>query len=288
MSGSSPYVADVAAESFEQTILQAPADQTVLVDFWAEWCGPCKMLGPVLERIAESYKGKVFVAKINVDENPQLSQQFSVQGIPAVKIFQEGKIVEQFVGALPEMQIRSILEKIVKSESDNYVVSGNEALENNKLDEAKELFQKALDEDTNHNGAKIGLAKVALKQNDFDKARELANSIELGNKEHDEAQAIINQITFSDACIENGGKEAFIQQLQDDENNLDARYALAHCLAAEGKYQEALEELLAVVKKDKKYNNGAAKDAMVKIFSVIGQRSKLADEYRNKLEWILY
>lgn len=288
MPHSSDFVIDINQETFETVVLMAPEDQTVVVDFWAPWCAPCRTLGPILERVVGSFQNRVLLAKVNVDENPMLSAQYGIQGIPAVKIFRDGEIVAQFVGALQEGEIRRILEPHVSSEADDLVEHGRHLRDQGAVNEAEDRFQKALQAEPRHAGAKLELAKFALQRGDIDNAESLAKSIEINEHEYEEAQGILNRIQFRKEAAEGGGFEGLVEKLRLDENNLDARYRLACHLVAQGEYRQALEEFLTVLKKNKKYNEGAAKTAMVKVFSIIGQRSPLADEYRDKLEWVLY
>ncbi|MBN2329361.1 MAG: thioredoxin [Candidatus Omnitrophica bacterium] len=288
MSSNNPYVIDATLETFESEVLQAPDNVTVLADFWAPWCAPCRQLGPVLEKLAASYSGRVKIVKINTDENEELSMHFGIQGIPAVKVFQQGKLIHEFTGALPEFQIRQILDQFVSSETDDIASQGLEWLKEGQTEKAKQCFENAFTIDPDNKKAMLGLAQIAVQEGDWEKAEHMAGAIEITDQEYEEAQGIVNRLEFVKESKASGGSEACAERLRDDECNLDVRYALACCLAAEQKYQESLEEFLAVIKKNKNYRDGAAKRAMVKVFSIIGQRSALADEYRDKLEWILY
>jgi len=288
MATNNPYIIDVTEENFESVVLDAPEDVTVLVDFWAPWCAPCRMMEPIFEKLASSYNGRLRIAKINTDENPILGGHFGIQGIPAVKIFRSGELVSEFTGALPEAQLCQILDRFVASETDDIASQGQKWLAEGQIAKAKHCFENAFTIDPDNLGAKLGLAQIALHESDLAKAEQLASSIEAHEKEYDAAQGILNRLGFMKACQEWGGKYACAERIDKNPDDLDARFALASCLAAEGRYQEALEEFLTIVKKNKTYKEGAVKFAMVKVFSIIGQRSPLADEYRDKLEWILY
>lgn len=283
-----PYIMEVNEAVFESVVMLAPEEVTVVVDFWAPWCAPCRALTPVLESIAESYDGRVLLAKVNVDQNQQLAAQFQIQGIPAVKIIRGGKIVSEFTGALPEFEIRRIIERFVSTEADDAAKDGEQLLEEGKLDEAAACFQEAVDADPNNSTARLGLAKVALKQGDDENAALHAKAVELGDSNYDNAQAILNRLEFKQTSQEYGGEISAREALEADPGDLDARYALGCCFAAEERYQEALEEFLSIVKRNKQYGEGKAKTAMVKVFSIIGQRSTLADNYRDQLELVLY
>ncbi|MGC9328859.1 MAG: thioredoxin [Candidatus Hinthialibacter sp.] len=288
MPSNNPYVVDATLETFESEVLQAPSNVTVLVDFWAPWCAPCRQLSPALEKAAASYAGRVKVVKINTDENQELSMHFGIQGIPAVKIFQQGKLIHEFTGAIPEFQVQKILEQFVASEADDIVSQGFKWLEEGRIEKAKQCFDNAFMIDSENKKAQLGLAQIALHEGDYEKAEQMAGAFEITDSDYEEAQGILSRLEFMKECKASGGRETCAGRLQNEESNLDVRYALACCLAAEQKYQESLEEFLSVLKKNKNYKDGAAKRAMVKVFSIIGQRSALADEYRDKLEWILY
>lgn len=288
MSNAAVPVYDVTAENFEALVLQAPPDTVVLVDFWAPWCAPCRQLTPALENIAVSYKGRVRVAKINVDENPDLSEAFGIQGIPAVKIFRDGEMISQFTGAVPEPEIRRLLTRLVPSAPDDGLEPGRAYMRAGDLAKAGRYFQKILENDPTHAAARLELARVALLQDDLETARREAGAVEAGTPDYDEAQKILHRVEFLAECQGFGDLTEFQRRVQADETDLDARYRLALCLAAGEEYPRALEELITVLKKNKNYKEGAAKNAMLKIFTLVGPRSPLANEYREKLSWILF
>lgn len=288
MAHTSEHIFDAGFENFDELVLDAPQDQLVLVDFWASWCAPCRMLAPVLEQVVEQYGGRVALAKVDVDRNPQLAAQFGVQGIPAVKIFRGGEMVSEFTGALPELEIRSIVDRFLPSESDNRAAGAMEALHAGRMDEAKAAFEAILNEDPANSKANLGMAEIRLAEGDAGGAEEYAKKVGLSSDDHEAAENLLNRVQFIRHADEMGGPEACRERAQRDENDLDARFGLACGLAAREQYAEALEEFLAIQKKNKKYQDGAARAAMVNIFNIIGARSDLANEYRKKLEWVLY
>lgn len=288
MSSNEQTVVDVNQSNFEEIVLNAPDERVIIVDFWAPWCSPCRMLGPILEQVVASFHGEVVLAKVNVDENQSLAMQYRVQGIPAVKFFQGGKVVDEFTGALPEQDIQRRLESFVSTQSDERLTKAQSFWDGGALDLAEAQYKEILKDDPGQVDAKLALAKIQLEKHELTKAYEYAKSIEIGEKHHEEAQGIMNHISFLKECGEDTSKTELKKKLEADEGDLDARYHLACCYAAEEEYQLALEEFLTVLKKDKKYKDGAAKDAMVRIFTIIGQRSQLADDYRDKMEWLLY
>jgi putative thioredoxin len=279
---------DVTEREFEARVIGESQKRPVVIDFWSPMCAPCEILGPILERVVDSYGGKVALAKVKVDTSPQLAAAFSVQGVPAVKVIKEGRLVAEFVGARPEEEVRMILDGIVPSEADELTVDAARKAEAGSLDEAEALYRQALAAKPDHPGATIGLAYVAVERGTQDEARRLAGSIEPGTKEKELADALIAQLDFGAGCVGGTERAALEERVAADAGDLDARYELAGCLAAEGGYERALQTLLEIIERDKKYKEGAAKSMMVKIFGIVGKRSELADTYRDKLASLLY
>jgi putative thioredoxin len=288
MNAPGAHVYDVTESEFQQNVIEASHQRAVVVDFWSPMCGPCRVLGPILERIVENAGGKLALAKIKVDENPGLAMSFGVQGVPAVKVFRNGKVVTEFVGALPESDVQRILDAVVPSEADELVEKASAHAKAGQAQEAEALYRQALAKKPDHRPATLGLAYLAVERGGLDEARRLAESIDPGTPEKELADALVAQLDFLGECRALGDKAPFAARVAADPDDLEARYALAHCLAAEGAYAQALEELLEIIRRDKAFKDGAAKDAMVRIFGIVGKRSDLADAYRSKLASALY
>lgn len=285
---SAEVVFDVAPGRFDEQVVQASFKHAVVVDFWAEWCAPCRALTPVLERVVGSFKGRAVLAKVNIEQDGEVAARYGVQSIPNVKVFREGKVVGQFMGALPEPQVARILEAVIPSRADELIAEGDHLLQEGKPDEGEKRYQKALQDDPQHSGALIRLGRLALEAGDLDRAQEMLSRIEENAAEYDAARGLLARIEFSRTCQQKGGRAACEKRLAEDDGDLDARYDLACCLAAEGEYEPALEQFLAIFSVDKNYRDQASKDAMVRIFSLVGLRSELANTYRRKLAAVLY
>ncbi len=274
---------EVTEADFEERVIRASSQRPVAVDFWAPWCAPCRMLGPALERVVRSFGGRMALAKLNVDGAPGLASRYGVQGIPAVKVFQDGRVAAEFVGARGEREVKEILSRIVSSEADELTARAAELLRSGRTGEAEEAYNRVLEDSPGHPGALLGLARIALEREDFGAARESASRIDPGAEERGDAEGILARLDILEECARLGGREA-----AGSSDEMDAAYARGVCLAAEGGYEEALRQLLALLERDKRYRGGAAKDAMVRIFSIVGKRSRLADEYRSRLAGVLY
>ncbi len=279
-------VFDANESDFEERVLRASAERAVVVDFWAPWCGPCRMLGPVLERVVESAGGALALAKVNVDENQALAARYGVQSIPAVKVFVNGQVATEFVGALPEEEVRRILSAAAPSDADKLVAQGDQLAAEGKTDEAEAAYRDALAKDPRHAAASLRLARIALDKGDAAEAKRLAEAAKADARE--DAEAILARIEFLETCEQAGGLEAAQAAADAAADDPDKLYALGCCLAARGRYEDALETLLRSVQLDKDHRDAAAKKAMVQIFSLVGPKSDLANEYRSRLASALY
>ena len=270
------FVREVNAPDFAEAVVRRSHDVPVVVDFWAEWCGPCKTLGPVLERLASDYAGGFELVKIDVDANQALAQQFGVQGIPFVMAFKSGQPVDQFTGALPEAQVRTWLDGIVPSQLDLTVDEARTAMLDGNDDRAEELLRAVLSEKMDHEEAGTTLASLYLSQGDNPRALDvLAPLSPTGEVEKLRATARLTQPDGADVAALSAEVEA---NPEDDA----ARLELARALAASAEFEPALDHLLVVVRK-KNNRLDEARNAMVDVFEVLGPDHPLSLTYRRQL-----
>lgn len=281
MESTSPYIKDVTVEDFQQAVLQKSHELPVVVDFWAEWCGPCRTLGPTLEKLASDAAGAFLLAKVDVDANQELATQFNVQGIPTVIGFVGGAPVDQFTGALPENAIRQWLTNLLPSELDLVVEQARDAAIAGNLETAERLFAAALEEQPDHQEAGTGLAALQIASGRQDEALILLGKLAVTDEvERLQSAARLTASRGSDlAEIE--------QRLEADPDNDATRIDLALTLAGRAEYEPALDQLLVVVKARGSHKD-AARKAMLDIFEVLGDGHPLTSTYRRQLASALF
>ena len=279
------WVKDVTDVTFDREVIEQSRRVPVVIDFWAPWCAPCRTLGPVLERLAEEHGGAFVLAKINVDENPQVSTAFGIRSIPAVKAVHEGEVVDEFVGALPEATLRQFLRGILPSESDRLAEEARSAEHRGDRDGALALYRRALEGDPNHPAARLGLGRL-LSDSDADAALAELDRVLPATAERTEADRLAARLRLA---RENGAGDAELRaRLQMEPNDLEARLKLARLLAARQEYEAALAHLLEVVKRDRSYEDEAGRKSMLDIFQILGSANPLTEKYRSELARVLF
>lgn len=275
-------VIDASDRDFATAVVERSRSVPVVVDFWAPWCGPCRVIGPVLERLASEAQGAFVLAKVNVDESPALSQQFGIRSIPMVAAFRDGQMVDSFMGALPESQIRTWLRKVVPSDVDRQV---EEAARLAATDPgaAAERFRAVLERDPGNEAGLLGLGRALVLQGD-DEAAETLRRVPAGSKGYAEAQALLQVGAFLQMA--NGARTS------GDSGEPDARLAAAATLGREGNWEAALQKLLEIVQREGVAKEGSigdrARDTTLAIFTFLGDGDPLVARYRRQLANALF
>jgi len=285
-------IKDVTTQTFMKDVIEASKSQPVLVDFWATWCGPCKQLTPVLEKVVKNAKGKVKLVKMDIDKNPEIPGQMGIQSIPAVIAFSNGQPVDGFMGALPESQVVAFLERLTKGkiedEGANLLEAAEAALTEGDAAAAADIYAQLLQEDSSNIAALAGLARCYVATSNFEQAKKTLAMIPEA-KQNDAAVAAARAALDLAVQAEAAGPLDDLQKKVDaDPLDHQARADLAAALNAAGKRMEAADHLLAIVRKDRKWNDDGARKQLVQLFEAWGATDPATLEGRKKLSSILF
>ena len=278
-------VIEVDERSFQAQVLERSRSVPVVVDFWAPWCGPCRVLGPILEKLAKEANGAWVLAKINVDTNQRLAQMFRVQGIPAVKAFRDGKLADQFEGALPESQVRAWLKRLLPAEQNDPLAAARE-LEDRAPAEAAARYRLALGQAPDDHDALLGLGRLLVQQGEAEGAEAL-RQVPASSPHHAAAQGWLGLAEFFGEA-RTSKADALMAQVAAQPGDIDARYRLAALQARNRHYGDAIEQLLAIVGRNRAFRDDGARKMLVALFAVLGDQHPLVGPARRKLANLLF
>ena len=278
----SSYIFDLTQDNFEQIVIEGSYDHPVLVDFWASWCQPCQMLMPLLAKLAGEYQGRFILGKLNTEENQSLAGQFGIRSIPNVKLFVNGREVDEFSGALPESAIRDFLNRHLPRESDSTVDAAMAAHGSGNSERALELLNQAHASDPGNTRIPLAIAQIHAAAGDFAEAEAILDSLPAEEQEGPEASALRSQLFFAKDAPPPEAVTQLENRLEQNDNDSEARYRLAMALVQSQHYEAAIEHLLTLMSKDPGYSDGAARKALLKIFELLGD-DPLVTQARRRL-----
>lgn len=278
----SQHAIDVSIADFDDKVLAASRRVPVIVDFWAPWCQPCRILKPILEKLAAEYSGKFILAKINSDENQALAMRYGVRGIPAVKAFVGGELVDEFTGALPEAQIREFLDRLIPSPAEPLRREALSLAAAGNLVAARQKMAEAIDLDPRNDTAYLDFIQLSLDLGTpeaLSEASELLAAVADRVRDQDRAAALKARIEMAQTA--SGVDLAALEtRLERDANDHEARLQLANALALRQDYRGALEHLLEIVRRDRKWNDEAGRKGMLKLFTLLSAQPQYDDLVR--------
>lgn len=281
------YVEDVSEADFQQRVVERSREVPVVVDFWAPWCAPCRFLGPLLEREVEALGGRVVLAKVDTDQNPGLAQRFRIQGIPAVKAFRGGQVVDEFTGARDERFLRAWLAALAPSEDAQALARAEASLARGDAAAAEAELTPLLDSPEVGSRAARRLAQARLDQGNPSGVEALLRRVDPRSEDALAVPALERRLGFFRDAEEGGGEARAREALAAREDDVPARYTLASALAARGDAAGALEHFLEVVSRDRRFKEDGARKAMLALFDSLGGEHPLTREYRRRLQVVL-
>jgi putative thioredoxin len=274
----SDFIKNVSEADFEYEVLAYSQQSPVVVDFWAEWCIPCRNLGPMLERLAQEGQGVFRLAKVNVDENPNLALRYGILSIPAVKAFREGKMVAEFAGVQPEIRLREFLRALAPSKSDLALEKGYSLLTMRQPQQAETTFRAVIRDLPENPSAQLGLAKSLLFQGESQESYRILHQLP-ASREYNTAQTLL---PLAKALFDLDRNQL------EDEDPLDPAFNQAIRLVKRGNLEAAMDGLMDILRENKHYANGRARMILVALFELLGENDPITRQYRAELASVLF
>ena len=276
------HIINVTIENFAD-LVERSRQTPVMFDFWASWCEPCKSLLPIVEKLAVDFSGQFLLAKVNIDEQPELAKQFAVRSVPTVKMVRSGEIVDEFTGALPESQVRAFIERHVETEADRVVVAAQQAYQNGRKAEAEAMLRQALQAEPQAYRLQLTLAEVYAAGGRTDEAEQILAALPAAVGAEPHAQALRARLAFAQTAAEAPDVATLEQALAVNPKESRARYQLAARHVLTGNYETALEQLLELLRRDRSFGDDAARKGMLQIFDMLGADDERVIQYRRRM-----
>ena len=279
----SPYIHNVGLQNFQALVLEKSMDKPVLVDFWADWCQPCKTIMPMLAKLADEYAGKFELAKVNADQERELAAHFGIKSLPTMKLFFQGKLVDERIGAVPESEVRAMLERHLVSDSDRYLEAAMAAYQQGQAEQALELLNQALAQDPENAALKVGIAQIVYADGDTDSATRLLDSLDEEGAKLDGAIKLRAEINLAAQLAELAPLDEIESRLEKDASDLEAWLQKSRHLLARADYEAAMDCLLEIMRRNRGFEDDAGRKGLLEIFDLLGGEHPLVQKYRRKL-----
>ncbi|HLY56001.1 MAG TPA: thioredoxin [Stellaceae bacterium] len=289
-------IIDTTTETFMADVIDASMTVPVIVDFWAPWCGPCKQLGPILEKVVKAVNGAVKLVKMNIDEHPEIAGQLRVQSIPAVFAFKDGRPVDAFVGLQSESQVKAFIQRLAgkaaqaqPSPVDEALAVAKQAMADGDIASAENIYKQVVQRQPENAPALVGLARCALAAGDLDDAKRIAAKIPAAEAKSADVTSLQAALELAEAAEKSKGATGELERrIAADSNDHEARLELAGALFAGGFRQEAIDHLLESFRRDRQWNEQAARKQLVKLFEAMGPTDPLTVQSRKRLSSLMF
>jgi putative thioredoxin len=290
--GDAEIIKEGSLQTFAKDVIQASQTVPVLVDFWATWCGPCKQLTPILEKVVRAAKGKVRLVKIDIDKNPEIAQQLRIQSVPTVYAFVGGQPVTGFAGAQPESQVKALVDRLIggagEEEGDGLLEAAQDAAAHGDTRTAGRLFRQILEEDPVQPDAIGGLARCLIAERKFQDARQLLDEAPKEIASHVAVTGAKAALTLAEEAGVLGDPAELAARVEADPDDHDARYRLATIRFLRGQAETAMEHLIQIVKRDREWQEDKARRQLVKFFEALGPKDPATLKGRRMLSTVLF
>jgi putative thioredoxin len=279
---------DATLSSFERDVIEASMEVPVIVDFWAPWCGPCKQLGPLLEKLEREYGGRFKLVNVNSDTNPELVASFNLKSIPYAVAFVDGNAVAQFMGAQPEAFVRAFLDRLIPNPAEIEHRSAREALAKGQPAIAEEYLKNAIALDPSHAAARLDMIAILLDRNEVQRARRHFNTLNSGAQQQSAYANVLARLQVAEVAAGLPPIDLLARRIHLDHDDLAARLELADLLISKRDFGPAMHQLLEIVKRDRTFREDVARRKMLEVFEMAAENPDLVTEYRSRLSSLLF